>query len=312
MRYTIYRFKFPVGVHFGDGALWDSANTLHADTLFSALCIEALHLGGETQIDNLVTSAKSGALLLSDMFPFAEDEYFLPKPYVTVERESSGDSVEKKKFKKLKYIPVSKWSQYFTNDFDPGEAVEKLDNAGKFSIRTMSALRSPDKIESGDALPFSVGVYNFAENSGLYLIAGYNDEAVKNTLDELLRSLAFSGLGGKKSSGLGRFELEECALPDELKSPLNSGKAPAVTLSVCMATRDEIDEALEDAKYSLIRRGGFIDSYNYAPELRRKRDFYSFGAGSCFEKRFTGDVFDVGAGGKHPVYRYCKPMWMEI
>ncbi|EGQ0370633.1 hypothetical protein G5J03_002604, partial [Staphylococcus pseudintermedius] len=27
---------------------------------------------------------------------------------------------------------------------------------------------------------------------------------------------------------------------------------------------------------------------------------------------FNGDVFNVGHNGKHPVYRYAKPLWLEV
>ena len=30
-----------------------------------------------------------------------------------------------------------------------------------------------------------------------------------------------------------------------------------------------------------------------------------------FKNIFNGDVFNVGHNGKHPVYRYAKPLWLE-
>lgn len=41
----IYRLHFTGGVHFGEGTLESSARTFRADTLFSALCLEALKAG---------------------------------------------------------------------------------------------------------------------------------------------------------------------------------------------------------------------------------------------------------------------------
>ena len=69
---------------------------------------------------------------------------------------------------------------------------------------------------------------------------------------------------------------------------------------------------MEGARYLLLKRSGFIASASYAPELRRKQDFCAFCAGSCFEKRFKGDLFDVGGSGAHPVYRYAAALWMEL
>lgn len=317
MKYTVYRFEFPTGVHFGDGALWDSINTLRADTVFSALCIEMLNYKGAAGIEELAVAAKSGSLVLSDMFPYSGEDYYLPKPILPIKRERGDDdensSVLKKSFKKLKYVPVKDWNAYLEGSLNPVKAAEQLGNLGKSEIRTMSSLRSEEKIEEGDALPFPVGVYNFNKDNGLYLIAGYEDENIKNILDILFKGLKYSGIGGKKSAGLGSFELGNAELPTEISALLNkkSGKRH-MTLSVCMANSDELDHAVKGATYLLQKRAGYVYSQNYAPELRRKKDFYSFGAGSCFENRFKGGVFDVKGNGSHPVYRYAVPMWMEI
>lgn len=42
MEYKAYKLKFLTGVHFGKGSLDDTSYAFCADTLFSALCIEAL------------------------------------------------------------------------------------------------------------------------------------------------------------------------------------------------------------------------------------------------------------------------------
>ena len=44
MNYSIYKFEFLTGVHFGIGMLNETANTFQADQLFSALYIEALKM----------------------------------------------------------------------------------------------------------------------------------------------------------------------------------------------------------------------------------------------------------------------------
>ena len=84
-------------------------------------------------------------------------------------------------------------------------------------------------------------------------------------------------------------------------------------LSSAMAKAEEdLESILEDASYLLQKRSGFIYSESYAKEQRRKKDFFSFQAGSCFKKPFSGDIFDVSDGGNHPVYRYGKAVFMEI
>lgn len=73
----IYRLHFTGGVHFGEGTLESSARTFRADTLFSALCLEALKAG---KLGDLVKLAESGKLLFSDALPFDSQSLYVPKP----------------------------------------------------------------------------------------------------------------------------------------------------------------------------------------------------------------------------------------
>lgn len=45
MKFAVYKLNFAAGVHLGTGTLASGANTLPADTLFSALCMEAAQQG---------------------------------------------------------------------------------------------------------------------------------------------------------------------------------------------------------------------------------------------------------------------------
>ncbi len=312
MQFMIYRLTFPVGAHFGAGALWDGMSTLPADTFFSALCQEAIDYGGQAEVNMLVDAVRQGDFRVSDLFPFIGDELYLPKPFYPVAAEQEGNSIIKKSFKKLKYIPASKWKIYLQGNLNPVDAVRNLGQLGRFTMRTMSASRAPEKLDSGDMLPYQVGIYQFYAGSGLYLIAGFADDILQTQFETLLHGLSFSGLGGKRSAGLGRFSVAKSPVPNHLLHRFRGTDKNAMALSVCMAEPDMLESILEDARYLLLKRSGFIASPDYAPELRRKRDFYSFCAGSCFKKRFAGDVYDVGGSGTHPVYRYVAALWMEM
>lgn len=86
-----------------------------------------------------------------------------------------------------------------------------------------------------------------------------------------------------------------------------------MTLSVSLPREEELETALAGAEYLLLKRSGFVASERYAPEQMRKKDLYVFQAGSCFPEKFHGDIYDVSdTCGRHPVYRYAKPMWMEV
>lgn len=215
MKFAVYKLNFAAGVHLGTGTLASGANTLPADTLFSALCMEAAQQG-EKSIKTLVDAVRQNRLRIGDLFPFIGEELYLPKPLVPVQSENEGKSIVKKSFKKLKYIPVSQLDTYLQGKIDPVAAVEKLQKMGAFEVRTMAASRSAEKLETGETLPYSVGVYRFGQGNGLYTIAGAEDTQTQNKFEQLLNALSYSGIGGKRSAGLGRFTVQKCEVPQAL------------------------------------------------------------------------------------------------
>ena len=82
-------------------------------------------------------------------------------------------------------------------------------------------------------------------------------------------------------------------------------------LSVAIPAEDE-KEAIKGSNYSLLRRGGFVQSENYFETPLKKKVTYSFAPGSCFKKRFKGTILDVSNYGNHPVYRYGKPLFLGV
>lgn len=137
-------------------------------------------------------------------------------------------------------------------------------------------------------------------------------EEEKQLLEELLESLSYTGIGGKKFSGLGKFSCIPKKVPEEFLKQLEKRTGRYMLLSPALPREEELDEVLEGASYQLEKRSGFVASPEYASEWRRKKDLYVFQAGSCFEKKFEGDIYDVSDGGNHAVYRYAKPLFMRI
>lgn len=340
MNHSIIRFSFSTPVHFGKSKLEDGEMCFSADTLFSALFMEAMKEGKEKLLLEYVKEEK---LLFTDAFPFSVKQegskgkkeycYFIPKPMCPVERgEEEGrekeHSILKKAYKKLKYLSIDSISDYLEGKLDPLEELEKQ-SFGSFFSQEMVCI-----LEDEDNLPYRVEQFQFAEDAGLYCIFSTEDKDVEDFLIDLLESLSYVGIGGKRASGKGKFSITTGALGEEIAekiklggkgkeddlssarvdSPIKKTKESSyLLLSSAMAKAEEdLESILEDASYLLQKRSGFIYSESYAKEQRRKKDFYSFQAGSCFKKPFTGDVFDVSDGGNHPVYRYGKAVFMEI
>lgn len=303
MNYKIYKMIFIQGVHFGDHSLEKSEITFQADTLFSALCIEALKID---KLDELLESVKEDHLVFSDAFPYMGQEFFIPKPMKKIEQVvQSEDVTTRKKFKKLEYIQVSLLDQYLKGQYpiNKGSDIKKL---GVHALKTSASIRGNE-----EAVPYRVGIYRFKEENGLYIVVGYDSQEILDLFDELFEMLSLSGIGGKKNSGLGHFDLEIAELPKELNKRLNT-KGEVMTLSVSLPTGKELEDVLDDSRYLLVKRSGFVDSYTYSKEQRRKKDIYLFKSGSCFNKTYQGDIYNVSSGGSHPVYKYAKPLFMGV
>lgn len=307
MQYTIYKMEFTTGVHLGKTTLSSAEMTLHADTLFSAMCHEAVKMGKKT-FEKLYLLAKQGKLLFSDGFPYMESCYYIPKPLKKIEIPIGKEiNAGKKGWKKLRYIPMEKLESYLLGTLDPEIEGEKFKNIGKKILRTSASIRGEMETK-----PYNIGVYYFEKGNGIYFIMGFEHHDVRDFAEELLEALSYSGIGGKRSSGMGKFILKPGKFPKGMEERILNPQRELMSLSVSMAGETELEEALKGAEYLLEKRGGFVSSEQYAQEQMKKRDLYVFQSGSCFQKRFEGDIFDVSVQGKHPVYRYAKPLFMGV
>lgn len=304
MEYTGFKLVFSTSVHFGNGSLENSDNKIYADTIFSALCHEAVKL---ECIEELVSYVKNEKIKLSDAFPFIGDRYYIPKPMITIESERNID--DKKKAKKLEFINVNLIDEYLDGSMDIKRESEILSNLGKSDIITRAVIQTNE-----DTKPYSVGTYLFSEGAGLYLIVGYSDEDALNMITKLLHSLSYVGIGGKVSSGLGKFNSEQVKLPVSLTDKIKRAEesSSVMSLSVGMCDDTDLENVCENSKYILAKRSGFINSSTYSDNVVKKQDSYLFRSGSVFSRPFKGLIKDVAIIGKHPVYRYANPIFMEV
>ncbi len=95
MNSRLFRFDFD-RTHFGDHGLESSTISCPADTLYSALCVEALRMGGQQLLGELVACS---TLRLTDLLPYVGPDYLVPKPLHSV--RSDGSSMQKKLAKKI-------------------------------------------------------------------------------------------------------------------------------------------------------------------------------------------------------------------
>ncbi len=308
MNYKIYKLHFSAPVHFGKNALSDAEYSICSDTLFSALCSEAV-CAGESALTDLVNKTQLGNIQFSDALPYIEGKYLLPKPYTFVERKQNIDSsVIRKAFKNLKYISSADYDDYLNGSFDVMSATS-ISELGVSALKVSVSLRNDDQ----ESMPYEVGTFAFNPNCGLYVIVGFEDAECESFFDTLMQSLSSSGLGGKRSSGYGRFSFEK-GMPDAwFVEKLTGTASSCMLINTALPNEDELESVLEGARYSLIKRSGYVASTTYSDSWQRKKDLVMFKAGSCFAKVFEGDIYDVSTdAGSHPVYRCGKPMFMRI
>ena len=308
MKYKIIKMDFQSAVHFGNGGLAAGESVLPADTVFSALCCEAVRRK-DNSLDLLVSAAKKGTIHITDALPFIKDRYYVPKPIYKMAVDKNEDPSIRKTYKKLAYIPVDALETYLKGEMDVVKEAEYFhDHYGKSFLVQKAAVSCLE-----NAMPYGIGLFRFFEGSGLYMCIGCESDDEENLLLDILDSLQYSGLGGKTSSGYGQVRITPLKMNQILEKRLqNNNYSRWMSMSICLPKDDELENVLDNASYLLVRRGGFIASDTYADTARKKREMYLMKSGSTFKNKFDGDVFDVSNGGTHPVYRYAKPFFMGV
>ncbi|MDO5689053.1 MAG: type III-A CRISPR-associated RAMP protein Csm4 [Tissierellia bacterium] len=307
MDYKLFRIQFETGVHIGNGRLTDASNTITADVMFSAMCQEIHRMKGDKGIRQLLDWVNENHLRLSDAFPFDRSDYYLPKPYLTI--ESTKDSDNKKEYKNLNYIPLLKWKEYLSGSSNPKELKKMQNEISKKGQRTAIGY-NPD----GEHDIYNTGYQRFQEGAGLYFVLGYSEKSILDSVENLFQSLQYTGIGGKKSAGFGSFSFDTITVPDELQEKIESESEEVyMTLTTSIPDDSELHDAMGTVVgYKLIRRGGYIQSEGVNRQPLRKRDAYLIGAGSVFRSPYVGTVLQVGDHWSHPVYKYAKPIWIGV
>ena len=327
----LYQLEFDTPIHFGTveagGGLESITYTYESDRLFSSLCCELGENGDNDGIFDLVEAVDSGQLVFSDLFPFAEVrgdcQLYVPKPVLPIERPESDEhwsykeacsaSVAKKTNKKLEFIRVSEVDDYI-QALKTGKAFKGGVDFGADWLTEQVNCRG-DK-----PLPYYVGTFVFAKNTGLYGIIQGEERIVQRSLD-LLGQLGLSGIGGKRSSGYGKFRFhdapfildEEPLYEDaiELKRRMDDKTAQwHMNMSLLIPHIGDIDD-IKQGFYSLKKRSGFVSSLGFG-YVHKRHDIYGIASGSCFKSRPVGEIASMENDKGHTVYRNGKALYLGV
>ncbi len=324
MDYYLYKLRFDGAVHFGssDSALSLSSAGDHfcADTLFSALCHAAQSLWGIAGIDALCDWVREGKLLLSDGMPWREcgneDVYYIPKPCAVSDVKQDVPAQLRKAMKKLSWLPINDIDDFCASLHGQKPYAPEGAAFGVAQQRTCAAVT-----DGQDARPYQVGAYRFLDGCGLYFIAGCAAQEQSDKLDRALAALGLSGIGGKVSAGYGTFRVDDAILlnePFDFQTEWLYGALTAsaprhyLLMTSSLPKDDELDAALDGAQYQLVRRGGFVQSEAFSDTQLKKQTQYFLASGAMLRRAFKGDLYQVGHGGNHPVYRYSIPLLLGV
>lgn len=297
MTYKMYIMNFHTA-HFGAGSLDSSKMTFAADRLFSALVLEAKKMG---KMEEFVSIARQDDFVLTDAFPY-QSSPFLPKPIGFPKFEQPDPTTDVKEVrrqakmaKKLQFIPLDKFDSYVN-----GTLFKDADHA----VTNIVTKNQPHV----DGNLFQVSTVRFRDESCLYVIAKESE-----LLNELMTSLQYTGIGGKRSSGYGQFDLTILDLPDSFKNRLTKAhQGPVMTLTTSLPVEKELEYAMETGSYLLSKSSGFAYSTE-TKENYRKQDLYKFASGSTFSETFTGQIVDVRPlDFPHEVLNYAKPLFFKM
>lgn len=331
MSYYLYTLSFDAPVHFGmaeqGGGLEHTSFTLPADALFSAVVAELSQSGEDMILKDFLTKVQQGKLRFSDLLPWQKEQdgtwsFYLPRPIVAVKAaEQHAASYQKtcematarKKQKKLSYIRASRLREYF-KACSSGMSFVEANDFGQEILRQRVNCRGEEP------LPYFVGSFAFREHAGLYLLLEAQDEEDAEQMAAVLEFIGRTGLGGKRSSGYGKFHLADDMVemdggeiygPDDaaLYQLLSHADADwQMMISPVLPAPDDI-EGVSQGAYRLRHVGGFVTT---AALAEKKNSVCLLDSGSCLRKRVPGNMVELGKNEGHPVYRYGYGLYVGL
>lgn len=325
MTYLLYKLKFPNGIHVGANSSLELTNTIvSSDVFYSAFYAEYVRIFGENDRE-LLQLTENDEFKVSDLLPFKEMKtetvFYVPKPFVNdIERKQSNDEneqvVDRKKVKKLSYIPASRLNEYF-EFLETGKNFPEIDD--DFGEKELHTKNKVSRIGEDTEL-YNVEVFRFNKDSGLYFIVQL-PEKWQEKFENVLESLLLTGIGGKKSAGYGQFEVGELKTKDfkadmifldtSLKKSTNTGRY--LLLSSYLPQKDEIEKIKnKENGYQLIKRSGFVNSPKYSENPQKRKQVYMISSGAVLNFKPAGRLADLKLHGNHSIYRMGKPIVIGV
>lgn len=322
--------------HFGEVGIGmeQTSDRVRSDALFSAWVSVYARLFGKKLVEELLQIFPSQEqpnltppFRISSTFIYRQVSdrtiYYLPRPLKLPINYPDNDVPFFKTYKKLHYLPLEVWQRWyqgkgFDNDTDTKELIQygsvgkshgELHKLGTFDYNKAFKISKVPKI-AVDRTTRATNLYHtgfvqfdWEKNpAGLYFLLQLSPEGEKlaQNLKAALYLLGEEGLGGERSSGAGRFQLEWLELPETWKKVVNFSDGNHHALMSLFWDTPITTEFLNQASYDIQQRGGWIAEN----QLRRKM-VRMFSEGSVFLVPPKGKLVDVTPNGfkKYRIYR---------
>ena len=331
--------------HFGDVGIGmeETSDRVRSDTLFSAWVSVYARLFGKNAVEELLQTfpTKDKAQLIppfriSSTFIYREvgqDKntiYYLPRPLKFPANYPDDDLAFFKSYKKLSYLPLEVWQRWYQGEGFKQSDVDELKEYGKagdshgdlkklgtfeyskaFKIDKVPKI-AVDRVTTATNL-YHTGFVQFdwkKNPAGLYFILQLSPEREKlaDKLQAAFHLLGEEGLGGERSSGAGRFQIDWLELPETWQEVVKFADGNHHTL-ISLFWDTITTDFLNQASYEIQERGGWI----VENQLRRQM-VRMFSEGSVFQTPTQGKLVDVTpkAFKKHRVYRSGISLSLKI
>lgn len=335
---TLLQFKFTAPLHIANvRADYDrSESILHSDALYSAIIQAWSVLGIEHPILTGNEPNPNIDFTLSSLFPYYQETadsrpiLFFPKPKGALQAEGYEGH---KKVKKVKFIEQDsfltllrgenlnlahiKGSYYlgeqFKQEFDDDFVTSNV-------VPRVTVPRYEEADEKGN--PKTTDIFYmeriyFKYHSGLFCLAQFDSEVIRQKVSAALHYLQDTGIGSDRNVGNGFFKLY--VQPYKAFESLPAADYATNLSLFCPSNQETLENILadENCNYELLKRGGWITENNY---LRyRKNSVYMFSEGSIFKTTATaqGKTVDLLPNldelkNMHRIYRVGKSLFVPI
>jgi CRISPR-associated protein Csm4 len=209
-----------------------------------------------------------------------------------------------KKLKNIDFIPICNYEEpYIKGITNIDHLIEINDSIG---FETTRVVNSVSRSLSESTKPYSTSLFTFRPNSGLYFVIKAESTEILNEIVEIFEDIGKTGIGGRKSSGLGKFEIYEIVSNDFFEEN-NEGKY----MNISAFLPEDFSKIEKNTEFSIVKRSGFYYSSKNG-RMYKKKDVFAIKSGMILENKLEGQILDnLGTKGD-VVYRVLLPMYVRI